>query len=261
MVLLRIYDDQNNYLGFLMTGFNFPNMCFISPGKASFNVKQHRFKAGTYKVSMVWIYKEEDLDFPEIDCVFDEEAINRASEYETFYFSDDNWEIQENLEDEITDPKYYKGDLHGHTMLSDGTFTFDQVDQACKREFLDYMAITDHNLIAMGIKRMETYLLPSFELTLPEGHINIHGLENLDLFMDMDSVLDFDLNDYLSKHKARCHIAINHPFFKPWNFSDPSLDISRVDSMELMCDPNYPGSQQATEKALAFFDFLWKRKL
>jgi hypothetical protein len=77
--------------------------------------------------------------------------------------------------------RWIAGDLHAHTLHSDGTLTVEQLADHARQRGLDFLAVTDHNTVShhpylepVG----ETYgvqLLPGQEVTKDEGHANCFG--------------------------------------------------------------------------------------
>ena len=77
--------------------------------------------------------------------------------------------------------QWIAGDLHAHTVHSDGALTIDQLADLAARRGLDFLAVTDHNTIshhphleAAG-ERSGIQLLPGQEVTTATGHANCFG--------------------------------------------------------------------------------------
>jgi len=77
--------------------------------------------------------------------------------------------------------RWLAGDLHAHTVHSDGTLTIDALAALAVSEGLDFLAVTDHNTIshhphltAAG-RRHGITLLPGQEVTTDRGHANAFG--------------------------------------------------------------------------------------
>ena len=73
------------------------------------------------------------------------------------------------------------GDLHAHTVHSDGDLTIDALASLAAGQGLDFLAVTDHNTVshhpllpAAGVRAGLT-LLPGQELTTHRGHANAVG--------------------------------------------------------------------------------------
>lgn len=76
---------------------------------------------------------------------------------------------------------WYAGDLHAHTVHSDGAQSIDQLAARGVRSGLDFLAVTDHNTTSHhqhlpGISaRQGISLLPGQEVTTHRGHANAFG--------------------------------------------------------------------------------------
>lgn len=73
------------------------------------------------------------------------------------------------------------GDLHAHTLHSDGALTIDELAALGAGNGLDFLAVTDHNTVshheflAAASARFGIELLPGQELTTADGHANAFG--------------------------------------------------------------------------------------
>lgn len=77
--------------------------------------------------------------------------------------------------------RWFAGDLHAHTVHSDGALTVGELARLGAAEGLDFLAVTDHNtvshhpwLAAAGARQGIT-LLPGQEVTTDLGHANVFG--------------------------------------------------------------------------------------
>jgi hypothetical protein len=73
-----------------------------------------------------------------------------------------------------------RGDLHIHTLASDGVLTADELAQRALRHGLDFLAITDHNqmVTADSLPRLPGLtLIPGIEWTHFKGHASFLGVE------------------------------------------------------------------------------------
>lgn len=77
--------------------------------------------------------------------------------------------------------RWVAGDLHTHTVHSDGQLTIDQLAAQARARGLDFLAVTDHNTVshhphlAAAAARYGLTLIPGQELTTAEGHANCLG--------------------------------------------------------------------------------------
>lgn len=77
--------------------------------------------------------------------------------------------------------RWVAGDLHAHTVHSDGSLTIEGLAARARAVGLDWLAVTDHNTIshhphlASVSRRYGLTLLPGQELTTTRGHANCFG--------------------------------------------------------------------------------------
>lgn len=132
-----------------------------------------------------------------------------------------------------------KGDLHTHTLASDGVLTADELARHARRHGLDFLAISDHNQMvsADSLPRVpDLTLIQGVEWTHFRGHAN---------FLGVDRPYDepFFTNDpgevrarFRSAHERGALISINHPFDEacPFQFE---LDSLPFDCLEVWNGP------------------------
>ena len=73
-----------------------------------------------------------------------------------------------------------KGDLHVHTLASDGVHTVEELGWKAYRNGLDFLAITDHNQMstAVGMPQVPgVTFIPGVEWTHYQGHANFLGVD------------------------------------------------------------------------------------
>jgi hypothetical protein len=77
--------------------------------------------------------------------------------------------------------RWLAGDLHAHTVHSDGSLTIDELAAHAAGVGLDFLAVTDHNtvshhpLLPAASERSGVLLLPGQEVTTDRGHANAFG--------------------------------------------------------------------------------------
>ncbi|MDQ3576984.1 MAG: CehA/McbA family metallohydrolase [Actinomycetota bacterium] len=77
--------------------------------------------------------------------------------------------------------RWLAGDLHSHTVHSDGSLTVDELACLAAESGLDFLAVTDHNTVshhpelAAAGSRAGVILLPGQEVTTDLGHANAFG--------------------------------------------------------------------------------------
>lgn len=112
--------------------------------------------------------------------------------------------------------RWLRGDLHAHSVHSDGKSTIDELAGNAVSTGLDFLAITDHNTVSHhphlpdagehhGIE-----LIPGQEVTTHRGHANCLGPAS---WVDFRSPPDRWLGD---AHSGGALLSVNHPVV-PWH--------------------------------------------
>ncbi|MBR9679958.1 MAG: PHP domain-containing protein [Candidatus Altiarchaeota archaeon] len=102
-----------------------------------------------------------------------------------------------------------KIDLHVHTNASlDGVSTAWEMIAAAKRAGLQGIAITDHNVLGWkNISPRNFVIIPGVELSLPEGHLLVLGIDKMPPADSLDSVMQWAKSNHAITIPA-------HPFDK-----------------------------------------------
>ncbi|ALC81894.1 MULTISPECIES: CehA/McbA family metallohydrolase [Bacillus] len=128
---------------------------------------------------------------------------------------------------------WLKGDLHLHTIHSDGSYLVRENVQIAAQHGLDIIGAMDHNVTSQNAEYEsfgDILSIPGMELTTYEGHCNLFGVK--------EPVLDFraqttnEMKSKLQEAKEKgALISINHPFDDgcPWNYGfDLEFDAVEV---------------------------------
>lgn len=163
--------------------------------------------------------------------------------------------------------RWYAGDLHMHTVHSDGDWTVQGLAAAARETELDFIFVTDHNTASHHSEveqanddRGRTLVMRGEEVTTYGGHANAWGLPT-------GAVVDFRVRPgdaaAISKVAANAHrlgavISVNHPFALcggcDWSYGDA---VKEFDAVEV-----WNGEWDATdEAALKMWDGLLRRGL
>lgn len=145
--------------------------------------------------------------------------------------------------------RLFLGDLHVHTLASDGVHTAAELALKAERNGLDFVAITDHNQ-TVGRSELTAFetdgvtLLPGVEWTNFAGHANFLGAER-------DFEIGFAVNTeaevrerFRAAKAAGLLIGINHPFDEnvPFKFD---LSALPYDYLEVWNGPMRTANQRA----------------
>lgn len=134
--------------------------------------------------------------------------------------------------------RWYKGDLHIHTTMSDGHDTPKEMKIRAEKEGLDFYAVTDHNVWQKKWPLTSCMVLPGTEITKDSGHANVIKAGGKEL------------------------VSLNHPFLKPWDWKETELPLSRLTCLEVDNNPAFEYEQKyqaeaANKKAVELSDLLW----
>jgi hypothetical protein len=107
--------------------------------------------------------------------------------------------------------RWLAGDLHAHTVHSDGSLTVDQLAGLARGRGLDFLAVTDHNTVShhaelrAAAARTGVLLVPGQEVTTDTGHANCLGDGG---WVDFRGTAD----DWLAAAEAGAALlSLNHP--------------------------------------------------
>ncbi|HEV2127690.1 MAG TPA: CehA/McbA family metallohydrolase [Thermomicrobiales bacterium] len=123
------------------------------------------------------------------------------------------------------EPNWYRGDLHVHTVYSDGTATPAEIAVTAVEAGLHFYGITDHNRAQSPVGLVPQgdewpVLVPGVEVTTYAGHFNVWGTEHWYEFRDpsaegLQGAVDAALRDGGT-------VSLNHPkpFGPEWEFPE-----------------------------------------
>lgn len=150
----------------------------------------------------------------------------------------------------LHDDGWYQGEIHCHTVHSDGDSTAQEVIYKAELMNLDFLAIMDHNNIThlseMATLNTRLMLIPGYEVTTYHGHWNIWGNINWIDFRVTDAEM---LRQAMQTAAERGYlVSCNHP--KPYG---PDWDYKEV--TEYACVEVWNGPWLGmNQTALEFWD-------
>ncbi len=137
------------------------------------------------------------------------------------------------------------GDLHVHTVNSDGALRTSELIELCRRSGLDFVALTDHNNIRQNdeIGREDGItVIPGMEYTNYRGHANFFFPERRGRFeVDPLSNSFEEMRDALAAARGMgATISLNHPYndLCPWMFGFEGFDWDMVEAWNGTADPD-----------------------
>ncbi|MDT8719066.1 CehA/McbA family metallohydrolase [Clostridium sp. 19966] len=158
--------------------------------------------------------------------------------------------------------KWYKGDFHTHTTLSDGKMTVKERTENAVALGLDFFVTTEHNVMPCHWTKENILVIPGMEITSPSSHFNAIGLKQwIDLranSKDGGMMTEEGMNRLLVEAEEKGALrSINHPELYPWQWLYEETLIENIDTIEIINDPTYQQNREATEKALRLWTLLW----
>ena len=139
-------------------------------------------------------------------------------------------------------PRWYRGDLHSHTVHSDGTITIEDRVRGAVDRGQDFLAITDHNTTSHHREqdRWPDSITPirASEVTTFYGHLNCFGLSEMIEFYDVTRG-GGPARIVERAHRQGALISINHPsaFGNPWcsgcHWDYAQVDWATIDAIEV----------------------------
>ena len=108
-----------------------------------------------------------------------------------------------------------KGDLHVHSIASDGVHTYEELALKARANGLDFLAVTDHNQAVTSAELpfvAGVTMIPGIEWTHYQGHANFLGVHAPYDEPFFTNTLEETLGRFTSARKRGALITINHPF-------------------------------------------------
>ncbi|MGL4670981.1 CehA/McbA family metallohydrolase [Cetobacterium sp.] len=171
------------------------------------------------------------------------------------------------LEEYYPDVKeWYAGELHNHTMISDGKITLKELKKEILQKEIDFIFPTEHNSVLTKYPDLDIPVIPSTELTLDNlGHFNLFGLKKLIDYYDFikeDEKREESLKKIFKEVKKQGGlVSLNHPFHNSSRMSLGlfyNIDLSDLDFIEVINSPTEKDSNPYYDKkALEALDMLW----
>ncbi|MCA1591939.1 MAG: CehA/McbA family metallohydrolase [Acidobacteria bacterium] len=158
------------------------------------------------------------------------------------------------------DARWWRGDLHMHTVHSDGNWTIAGLISSARESGLDFICITDHNTASHHAEidrandgAQQPLVLRGEEITTYAGHANSWGLPSgmwIDFRVRTGDVAR--ISDIAAQaHRTGALISINHPFALcggcDWSYGPAASGFDGIEVWNGMWDPT-------DELALAMWD-------
>ncbi len=143
--------------------------------------------------------------------------------------------------------RWLKGDLHTHTLASDGLLPLDHLARHAREHGLDFIAVTDHN---QPVKRASfpkipgLTIIPGLEWTHYKGHSNFLGVEEPYKGAFFANTEQEVRKKFRQAHQNGALIIINHPLETSFGFHF-DLDNLDYDMIEVWNGPMRPKNLEA----------------
>jgi hypothetical protein len=167
----------------------------------------------------------------------------------------------------FNEARWYKGDFHTHSILSDGKMNDELYIKTAKEMNLDYVFPTDHNILPTGWKKSEEVLvIPGIEITLEKGHFNILGATSFPISIEKmikyvseyysfeEMIVEKILHEWRDR---KALYSVNHPLLEFWKWKLNEVELSKIDTIEICNDPTYYLGSDSNDKAIELLDILW----
>ena len=131
--------------------------------------------------------------------------------------------------------KLYRGDLHIHTVNSDGSYKTSFVIDMCEKAGLDFIALTDHNNMKQNAEignPQKISVIRGVEFTNYRGHANFFFPDPNTVFYDDFLSNNFEEMAGLFRRakEAGAVISINHPVSEcPWEFGYANFPFDLIE--------------------------------
>jgi hypothetical protein len=132
-----------------------------------------------------------------------------------------------------------KGDLHAHTIASDGVLTAEELGGRALRHGLDFLAVTDHNQMSStdALPRIPGLtMIPGVEWTHYQGHAGFLGIDRPYDPPFFTNAPDEARGRFESARRRGALIIVNHPFEEGCGFQLDMNDLP-FDCLEVWNGP------------------------
>jgi len=132
-----------------------------------------------------------------------------------------------------------RGDLHAHTLASDGVHTPEELAWKAKRNGLDFVAVTDHNQFSSSESLPHVNgvtMIPGVEWTHYRGHASFLGVDRPYDGSFATNTLEEARARFVTAHQRGALIVVDHPYDPTCGFQF-ELDSLPWDCMEVWNGP------------------------
>ena len=279
-VVYAMLIDPNNILRIQYRSINSINNIIVGKDadKCSVGTYPGNINSGEWKLIIISL--ESNRENYEYSVII--ECINELKDEKVDKLGDDIW-VDYNKEDSNllgltnydwnknfnNEKRWYKGDFHTHSIISDGKMDGRLYMKVAKEMNLDFAVPTEHNIIPTGWEMDKRLLIiPGTEITLFDGHFNILGvrkfpleLESLINNYDEKNFHEFQENIvkevvYNSRDEKSLY-SVNHMALEFWKWKFLNVRLDKFDTIEICNDPTYYLGPESNDKVINMLYELW----
>lgn len=163
-----------------------------------------------------------------------------------YHVGEQGVDVDYRLRFEFKHPRWLRGDMHTHTIASDGILPLKHLAKHARLHGLDFLAITDHNqpVLRASMPRVDGMtLIPGMEWTHYKGHSNFLGLEAPYVGSFVANTEEEAARLFNEAHDNGALIVLNHPFESDFGFRF-DFDALPWDLIEVWNGPMRPSNLQ-----------------
>ena len=183
--------------------------------------------------------------------------VELPSPSKTFTYELYNWDKSRKPE-----RRWYRGDCHMHSILSDGSLSPEQLNSQALQKVLEFIIITDHLLFPTSWPKTELLVIPGIEITTVAGHANALGPRRWfdwhpsspDGGMTTEEGMNRVLND-ATKAGAVC--VINHAMHQDFHWTFHETNLHLIAALEIINAPQNREFNLGNAQTIAIWSTLW----
>lgn len=274
--------DSNNVLRLQYRSINSKNNLIISEDSSKCSIGAYPGKIVTGEWKLIIISLEKKKENHKYKIVI--EGLNKLINENIDKLGEDVW-VDYNKENKSLlslsnydwnksfskESRWYKGDFHTHTILSDGKMTNELYIKTAKEMNLDFAVCTEHNIVPTGWKREnELLIIPGTEITLEDGHFNILGIRKFPLSLDLKKIIENE--EYKSSNEIQENMvkelvstyrdekavySVNHMVLEFWKWKLLNVRLDEFQTIEICNDPTYYLGAESNDNVMKMLDILW----
>jgi len=241
---ISFYDTEDNYLGKLnQTFLGFGKVGWLNEKEASLGLTPSKIRPGTWTIEIAVASIVTDKCHYTMEVFLLEEESRPGNKVRKRKRTAVNSGVEKSKV-RIEESRWYAGELHVHSNHSDGKNSIDEIIRGAKREGLDFLALTDHDVVSGYdfIPQDKNFpIIKGIEITTFYGHALGLGVKSLINWRRGGEVRG--INSIVDEvHAQGALFSIAHPYCigDPvcagcrWKFK--KTDYRLIDMIEVWCN-------------------------